>query len=300
MIITMSGKAFTTVSTVPETTRRFSNIIGRAATLCLSLLAFMPVASAETLVIPGSGNPEYIIRELANAYNKHQTQHQVVVPPTIGTSGALREVTEGTATMGRVGRPLKGKELSLGLTYRPIGCDPVAFVGGAGVTVSNISTQQAIDIFTGKVANWKELGGKPGAIRAIGREKTDASLQGIMRAINAFKNLQYHDNVKLVHLDTQLIELLDRFPASFGFLNRSALSAAKTKLIALQLDSIEPSAENVDSGRYKLWTEIGLIYKESSLTEAGRSFLEFIASPQGALLLRANGLLPSATQNANR
>ncbi len=299
MVITMSGKAFNSVS-IASRTRRFSNIIGRAATLCLSILAYMPAASAETLVIPGSGNPEYILRELASAYNKHQTQHQVIVPPTIGTSGALREVTDGTATMGRVGRPLKGKELSLGLTYRPIGRDAVAFVGGAGVTVSNISTQQAIDIFTGRIANWRDLGGKPGAIRAIGRENTDASLQGIMREIKAFENLQYHDSVKIVHLDSQLIELLDRFPSSFGFLNRSALSGAKTKLIALQLDSIEPSAANVDAGRYALWTEIGLIYKESSLTEAGRSFLQFVASPQGAQLLRANGLLPAATQAASR
>ena len=60
------------------------------------------------------------------------------------------------------------------------------------------------------------------------------------------------------------------------------------------------TCDNVDAGRYKLWTEIGLIYKESSLTPAGRSFLEFVASPYGAQLLRANGLLPSAMQNANR
>ncbi|MFB0935368.1 MAG: substrate-binding domain-containing protein, partial [Propionivibrio sp.] len=240
--------------TISGTTRLNSKFIGRAATLCLTMLAFMPVASAETLVIPGSGNPEYILKELANAYNHQQTRHRVVVPPTIGTSGALREVTEGTATMGRVGRPLKDTELSLGLTYRAIGRDPVAFVGGAGVTVSSVSAQQAIDIFAGKIVNWRDLGGKPGTIRAIGREKTDASLQGITRGIKAFENLQYHDNVKIVHLDTQLIELLDRFPASFGFLNRSALSGAKTKLMALQLDSIEPNADNVDAGRYPLWT----------------------------------------------
>ncbi len=94
--------------------------------------------------------------------------------------------------------------------------------------------------------------------------------------------------------------MLDRFPASFGFLNRSALSAAKTKLVALQLDSIEPSAGNLNTGRYPLWTDVGLIYKESSLTDAGRSFLQFVESPQGVQLLRANGLLPVATQPASR
>ena len=295
----MHGAAFKAAEVISRTSS-YKNVIGYAVALCLSTFALVPNASAETLVIPGSGNPEFILTVLANAYNKRQSEHRIIVPPTIGTSGALREVTEGTATMGRVGRPLKGKELSLGLTYRPIGRDPVAFVGGAGVTVSNISTQQAIDIFTGKIVNWRELGGRHEAIRTIGREKTDASRQAIMREIKAFENLQYHDNVKLVHLDSQLIELLDRFPASFAFLNRSALSGAKTKLIALQLDSVEPSADNVDAGRYKLWTEIGLIYRESSLTVAGRSFLEFVASPYGTQLLRANGLLPSATQSPNR
>ena len=297
--IAMHGTAFD-AATVLFRIKSCADVIACAVAVSLSAFALMPSASAETLVIPGSGNPEYILTVLANAYNTRQSEHRVIVPPTIGTSGALREVTEGTASMGRVGRPLKGKELNLGLTYRPIGRDPVSFVGGAGVTVSGITTQQAIDIFTGNISNWRDLGGKHEAIRAIGREKTDASLQAIMREIKAFENLQYHDNVKLVHLDSQLIELLDRFPASFGFLNRSALSGAKTKLIALKLDSIDPSADNVDAGRYKLWTEIGLIYKESSLTPAGRSFLEFVASPYGAQLLRANGLLPSAMQNANR
>ena len=297
--IAMHGTAFD-AATVLFRIKSCADVIACAVAVSLSAFALMPSASAETLVIPGSGNPEYILTVLANAYNTQQSEHRVIVPPTIGTSGALREVTEGTASMGRVGRPLKGKELNLGLTYRPIGRDPVSFVGGAGVTVSGITTQQAIDIFTGNISNWRDLGGKHEAIRAIGREKTDASLQAIMREIKVFENLQYHDNVKLVHLDSQLIELLDRFPASFGFLNRSALSGAKTKLIALKLDSIDPSADNVDAGRYKLWTEIGLIYKESSLTPAGRSFLEFVASPYGAQLLRANGLLPSAMQNANR
>ena len=295
----MHGAAFNAAAVISRI-KSCTDVISYAVAFGLSAFALMPNASAETLVIPGSGNPEYILTELANAYNKRQSEYRVIVPPTIGTSGALREVTEGTASMGRVGRPLKGKELNLGLTYRPIGRDPVSFVGGAGVTVSGITTQQAIDIFTGNISNWRDLGGKHEAIRAIGREKTDASLQAIMREIKAFENLQYHDNVKLVHLDSQLIELLDRFPASFAFLNRSALSGAKTKLIALQLDSVEPSADNVDAGRYKLWTEIGLIYRESSLTVAGRSFLEFVASPYGTQLLRANGLLPSATQSPNR
>jgi ABC-type phosphate transport system substrate-binding protein len=130
-------------------------------------------------------------------------------------------------------------------------------------------------------------------IRAIGREPTDSSIQAISRDIKDFASLPVAESVKIVHLDTQMIELLDRFPTSLGFLNRSALSAAKTELVILTLDSVEPNAENVMSGRYPMWTELGLIYKEAALTEGGRSFLKFVESPTAVQLLRAHGLVPT-------
>ena len=266
--------------------------MAQAAVLCILLITFGRMAVAETLTIPGSGNPEYVLGELAREFNSQQQQHHVVIPPTTGTAGALRDVNDGSASIGRVGRPLSDAERNSGLTYHPLGRDPVAFVGGAGVTVSSISRAQVIDIYTGKLTNWRDLGGKPGAIRTIGRESTDASCQAIARDIKAFEGLLMAENVKVVHLDSQMIELLDRFPGSFGFLNRSALSVARTKLVLLALDSVEPNTENMVSGRYPLWTELGLIYREEALTEAGRSFLKFVESPVAIQLLRSHGLQP--------
>jgi len=268
--------------------------VARAAVLCLLALSLVQTAAAEILTIPGSGNPEFVLGELAKAFNSQQQQHQVVIPPTTGTAGALRELAEGRASIGRVGRPLKEAERRTGLTYHPLGRDPIAFVGGSGVTVRAVTSAQVVDVYTGKLTNWRDLGGKPGAVRAIGREVTDASCQAIARDIKAFDDLQLGSNVKVVHLDSQMIDLLDRFPTSFGFLNRSALSAARTKLVLLALDSVEPSSGNMESGRYPLWTELGLVYKESALTEAGRSFLKFVDSPAGIYVLRAHGVLPSA------
>ena len=265
----------------------------RSATLCMLAFLLASTAAAETLTIPGSGNPEYVLGELAKAFNSQQKQHQVVIPPTTGTAGALRALQEGTASIGRVGRPLKDAERSGGLTYHALGRDPVVFVGGAGVSVRAVTRDQMVDVYTGKLTDWRELGGKPGPIRAIGRESTDASRQAIARDIKAFADMQFYENVKFVHLDTQMIELLDRFPTSIGFLNRSALSAARTKLALFKLDSVEPSAETVASGRYPLWVEVGLIYKAGELTEAGRAFLKFVESPAGVRMLRTHGLAPA-------
>ena len=251
-------------------------------------------AAAETLTIPGSGSPEYILGELAKTFNIQQKLHTVVIPPTIGTAGAFREIFAGNATIGRIGRPLKEDERNLGLTFHSLGRDPIVFVGGAGVTAHGISSAQVLGIYSGQLTNWQELGSKSATIRAIGRESTDASYSGIARSVKNFDGIKYADAIKVVHLDSQLLELLDRFPASFGFLNRSALSAAKTSLALLSLDATEANAENLASGRYPLWLEIGLIYKKKDLTEAGRSFLEFVASPSGLQLLRSHGLVSTA------
>lgn len=249
---------------------------------------------AEELVIPGSGNPETVLRVLAEAFNRQQTLHHVVVPSSTGTAGALRDIEAGTAVLARVGRPLKGDELARGLTYIPLGRDPVTFVGGAGVKVKKLTTAQLMDIYTGKVTNWQEVGGKPGPIRAIGRESTDASRQAINRSLKPFEALVFGKDVKVVHLYPNMIELLDRFPTSLGFLNRSALAACKTKVVFLALDGVESTPQNVGVGRYPLWVELGLIHKSGKLSPAATAFLEFVRSSEGIRLLRNQGVLAAA------
>jgi phosphate transport system substrate-binding protein len=272
--------------------RRLQQIVWALAVFTLATPAL-----ADELAIPGSGNPEHVLQALADAFNAQQPSHRVVLPASTGTAGALRDVESGAAVLGRVGRPLKTDERARGLAYVALGRDPVAFVAGAGVTVKGLSTAQAIAAYTGSAPSWKDLGGAPSPIRAIGRESTDASRQAINRVIKPFETIAFGDGVKVVHLDPQMIELLDRFPGSLGFLNRSALQACKTKVIHLTLDGVEPTAQNVDTGRYPLWLEFGLVHKAGSLGAAAKAFVEFTRSAAGARILREHGVLPALGQS---
>lgn len=261
------------------------------ALISVTVFIAQPVFSEE-LIIPGSGNPEHVLGELANAFNARQTTHRIVIPPSTGMAGAIRDVSEGISTLGRTGRPLTEAELAKGLIYIPLGREAVAVAAGAGVTVRAISSAQLTDVFTGKIANWAVLGGKPAPIRVIGKESSDA----IRRQLTTqFKDLVYADSVKVVHLDTFLIELLDRYPTSFTVINRSALGACKTKVAILALDGVQPSVENVGNGSYPLLMEFGLIHKAGGLSPAGKAFVEFIRSPEGVRIFRLHGVL---TKNA--
>jgi len=254
------------------------------AVTCLSSIA----ALGEELVVPGSGNPEFVLSELAKAFNTSQTTHRVVVPPSSGHAGAVRDVSEGVATLGRVGRPLTAPEQAKGLTYIPLGRDAVVAVAGAAVTVRGISSEQLKGIFSGKITDWSQLGGQPAPIRAIGKEITDS----IRRQLGAkFTDLVYAESVKIVHLDPYLIELVDRYPSSFAVMNRSALEACKSKVVILALDGVLPGIDNLANGTYPLAMDYGLIYKTGQLSPAGKAFVDFIQSPDGEKILRAHGVL---------
>jgi len=261
--------------------------------ILLGLLLVAATAAAETLEIPGSGNPGYALERLADAFNAAQKEHVASIPYSTGTAGGIRAIEEKTASLARVGRPLKEEERARGLVYVPLGRDPVIFAGGADVTARSITSAQILDVYSGRITDWRELGGKSGHIRAIGRELTDASRQAISRYLPEFQDLVFPDSVKMVHLDPQLIELMDRYPTSLGFLNGSALKACATKIVPLALNGIEPTMANMENGSYPIWLEFGLIYKTGSLSPGGKAFIDFVISPAGATILRNLGVLPA-------
>jgi phosphate transport system substrate-binding protein len=266
----------------------------RAATSCIAaglLLAAAP-ATAE-LTIPGSGNPEYVLGVLAKEYGARQGTPKVVIPPSTGTAGAIRDVLAAKTEVGRVGRPPSEAERAKGVAYTPIGRDAVVFVAGAGVTVRGVTRNQMVDAYTGKITDWRDLGGKSAPVRVIGREAGDSSRSAVAGHIPAFRDMVFGAGVKVVHLDPQMIELLDRFDTSLGMLNRSALHAARTKVVPLALEGIEPTAESLASGRYPIWLEFGFIHKAGvALGPQARAFVAYVKSPEGARVLREHGVSP--------
>jgi phosphate transport system substrate-binding protein len=81
---------------------------------------------------------------------------------TGGTSRGIRDARSGLAHIGMVSRALK-KEEETDLIPFTIAIDGLALIVHADNPLAELTRQQTIGIYTGKIGNWSELEGIPGS-----------------------------------------------------------------------------------------------------------------------------------------
>ena len=248
---------------------------------------------AEVLEIPGTGACEVLLRELAQVYNQQHPGQKVVVPPSIGTAGAMRLITGDQAVLVRIARPLTEKEQGLGLTYLPFGHDPVVFAVGAKVPVRDLTVSQLVDIFTGKITSWKDLGGPPALIRLLIRQPGDSSPLIIYKHLEPFRDITFSPTAKIPYTDPDMLAALQKYAFSIGWVTLSSLKAAETALHQLALDGIAPTPENIESQKYRLIEEYALVFKEHHLNNLAKSFISFLFSQEGQKVMKQLGAMPA-------
>lgn len=273
---------------------RINEVMGLMAALLLSILPFLnpqPV-NAEVLEIPGTGACQVLLRGVARAFNAKYPDHQVVVPSSIGSSGGIRAVRDDRAILARVAQPLKGKEKTYGLRYLVFAQDMVVFAVGAKVTVRNLTTAQLLDLYSGKITNWREVGGKSGLVRLLVRQPGDSSLLVIQEHLPAFQKITFPPSAKSIHTDPKLLDMVQKYKHSLCWLTFSALKGAHSPVYPLALDGVAPTPENAQSHKYKLLEPYALIFKEERLNDLAKIFLDFIFSKECQQLMKEYGVIP--------
>ncbi len=245
---------------------------------------------AETLTVPGTGACEPIVSELAEAFNKANPGDRVTVPPSTGSGGGISAVIKGEASLARVARPLKDSEEKEGLVRVVFARDVVAFVVGRQVKITNLSARQLAAIFSGKITDWKDVGGPAGPIRVIMREPGDSSLIVIQKQLGAFQNLGFSPRAKMLLYDRATVETLDKYKNSIGFVTLSSMRWSNGGITPISLDGVAPTRQNILSGRYRLEEHHAFVFRKDPSPAASR-FLAFVFSPAGRGIIENGGLI---------
>ena len=261
--------------------------------LSLLLMGICGISYSEPpkeIVIEGTGDSEALLRELGHQFETTNKNIIVTVPNSIGSSGGIKKTVEGKSDLGRIARPLKDNEVDLGLHYKLFAYIPVVFVANASVTgIDNLTSQQIVDIFSGKIKMWNELGGKNEKIYVANRELGDSCRAAIENNIPGFKDIK-DPTGETLYSTQENHDALVRYKNTIGYL---PLTEAKgPDLVILKVNGIYPSPENVAASKYPIVNPFGLVWKDGAKPEV-LDFVNFMFSESAHKTIKSFGAIPA-------
>jgi phosphate transport system substrate-binding protein len=151
----------------------------------------------------------------------------------------------------------------------------VGFVAAVNkkVTITNITKAQLIDIFTGKVTNWKDVGGSDMKIVIINRPASSGT-----RATFKKYALDGKDEAQGIALTEDSNGTVRKTVAETdGSIGCLGLSYVDDTVTALNLDGVAPTIDNITSGKYPIWSYEHM-YTKGEATGAAKAFIDYMSS----------------------
>ena len=236
----------------------------------------------------GSTSMDKVIGALKEQFTADNPGVTVTYDPT-GSGAGIEAVKNGSADIGLASRALKDQEKSAGLQETTVALDGIAIIVNAGSKVADLTVQQIADIFTGKITDWSEVGGDPGAISCIGRESGSGTRDGFESITNT------RDACKLDQELTStggVIEAVAGNPNAIGY---ASLAAIKDSVKVLTVNGVAPTEATVKDGTYLVQRPFVLVTKEgTALSDTAQKFFDFAISADAASIISAAGAVPVA------
>lgn len=240
---------------------------------------------AEDLTIVGTGNGMAILQVVGEAFTRMHPEITVIVPESIDSGGGIKAVGKDENVLGRVARKIKEKEEHYGLTYVPFAKIPTVFFVNTSVTIQKLSIQQVLDIYSGTITNWKDVGGNDAKIRVITREEGSSALKILKQTFPGFTDITVTDKSKITVSQAETVEAVERIKGSIAYGSLGNAQNADVTVIAIG----DKTGSDSD---YPYVGELALIYKEENYTGSVKKFVEFATSEAAHEAIKNAGGIP--------
>lgn len=206
---------------------------------------------------------------------------QVSITLNAGGSGTgLKQVSEGSVDIGNSDVFAKEKlpeAKAAELVDHKVAVTVMAPVVSKeiGTNVKSLTKAQLQDIFTGKVTNWKDVGGPDEAVVLITRPSTSGT-----RALFTKYALDGKEELSNKSMETDdsgtLVQTVSQTKGAIGYVALSYLMNNNT-VTPLAIDGVEPTLDNVYNGKYPVWGYEHM-YTKGEAAGAVKAFIDFIVS----------------------
>ncbi|MBU3154691.1 phosphate ABC transporter substrate-binding protein [Clostridium estertheticum] len=217
-----------------------------------------------------------------------------------GSGTGLKQVGEGSVEIGNSDIYAKDKE---GIDAAALKDTKVCVIGFAAVTnpkvkVESLTKKQLIDIFTGKIKNWKEVGGADIKVTIINRPKSSGT-----RATFKEFGLDKKEEATGLTQDSSgsVKQAVKQTDGAISYLALSYFADATNKegLNILKIDGVEATAANISTDKYKIWSYEHM-YTKGEPTGATKAYLTYMTSAEMHASITKLGYIPMADMKAKR
>jgi phosphate transport system substrate-binding protein len=246
-------------------------------------------AASERLVLTGSSTVAPLVGEMARRFETMNPGVRIDVQ-TGGTSRGINDTRNGTADIGMVSRALKPDETDLHAFT--IALDGISIILHANNRVTTLNKQQIVDIYTGKITNWKSVGGADARITVVNKAEGRSTLELFLHYLE-LKNSQIKPHA-IIGDNPQGIKTVAGNPNAIGYVSIGAAEYEAERGVPIKLlplDRVDPAIANVRNGSFPLSRPLNLITSREPQGLIQR-FIEFARSPQIHDLVEAQYFVP--------
>lgn len=247
------------------------------------------IHESKKITVAGSTTILPVSESWASAIN--QKSNLIVHVEGGGSTSGINLVKSDEINIGASSRNLSEKEKE-NLELIEIGHDALAIVVHPNNEVENISIQQLKDVFSGKIKNWKELGGNNRIIQVINRESgsgTRSTFEDlIMCPDKKVKCSEMTLSAIVLNSNSEVKRSINSIPDSIGYIS---FGFVDKNVKALSLNGVAPKEENIHNNTYPIFRSLFYLVKSDSLSKPVQEYLDFVLSIEGQQLLKKEGFL---------
>jgi len=239
-----------------------------------------------TLTMSGSTSME----KLANiAIEAFMIEYPDVVASAefVGSSAGVEQVLAGAVDIGNASRNLKDSEKEAGAVENIVAIDGIAVIVDSANTVTDLTKDQLVSVYTGLITNWSELGGVNQPIVVVGREAGSGTRGAFEEILDIEENVLYSNEINSTG---GVMAKVASTPGAIGYVSLDILDDT---VVAVKLEGVEATADNIKAGNYFLsrpfvMATVGEISEQSEVVKA---FFDFLKSAEGKELIENVGLI---------
>jgi phosphate transport system substrate-binding protein len=236
-----------------------------------------------------------MMRLLAEAFEAHHPGVQVIVAPSLGSSGAIQATAKDALDLGLISREMTPAEKGLQLETVEYARTPFVLAVGTRVPITDLQALDLARIYRGESTHWPN--GE--RIRLILRPSADADTL-LVRSLSPEMSLAIdaalaRPGLLMALTNQEALEMILKTPGTIGFCSLSQILSEKAPVKILSLGGVAPTLQAVRTGTYPLSLKHAVVVRQDR-TRTTRDFLEFVLSEEGRSLLRQYGnLSPSSS-----